>query len=220
MGVAVLAIVGGVALGWVSTWFARASASDKGTAVEHLWIVPVALAAQIAWANWLSALPGSPAATRVVVPVSTAALLLVVLSNGEWPAARLVALGIALNLAVIVANGNLMPISMPNAMVAVPAAQTSGLSEGQPLPTTKDVVVAPSRTRLAFLSDHIAFRLPYGPTRMLSPGDVFVMAGLAWWIAHVTRRSLLQQGLRRRKGSTWLRTSEPAGSSSFPATGP
>jgi len=213
MGVALYAVVGGLALGWISTWAAGEPGERNGAAIRHLWVVPVTLAVQVAWANWLSGLPGAPSPFRLLVPMSTAALLVMVLSNVGWPAARLVAVGIALNLTVIVANGNLMPISMPDAARAVSVARSGELSEGQAVPHTKDVVVAASRTRLGFLSDHLAIRLPYGDTRMLSPGDVLMMAGIAWWIALFSRRVLLHH-----EGSRWLRTSEPAGSSYFPVT--
>lgn len=213
MGVALYAIVGGIVLGWLSTRLTSAGARvAKQVGIEHLWVVPASLSVQIAWAKWWSGTPALPAWVRAVVPLAIVALLLMVVANREWPGARLAALGIALNLAVIVANGGLMPVSLPDASASLGTTVTHPLREGQPVPGSKDIVVDPNRMRLGFLSDHLTFRLPYGPLRVVSPGDVLMMAGLAWWIAHFTRLSLSSH-----KGSTWLRTSEPDGSSSSPA---
>ena len=213
MGVALYAVVGGLALGWLSTLMVRGGRGDRGSlGIEDLWIVPVALSVQIVWERWWSSAPDSPAALRLAVPISTAALLIMAARNRRWPAARLVGVGIALNLAVMVANGNLMPVSERDAAASMASVRAADLREGWPLPGSKDVVVDPARTHLQALSDHLAFSLPYGPQRIVSPGDVLMMVGIAWWLAHVTRVALLQH-----KGSPWLRTRERAGSSSSPA---
>jgi hypothetical protein len=113
--------------------------------------------------------------------IASYVLLLLFLGVNRWiPAARLMALGLGLNLAVVALNGG-MPVS------AWAIRETSG-SAVQQLPTvesspkhhlmTDDDVLAP-------LGDVIPLPPPAGV--VLSIGDVLLYAGVAWFVIQVMR---------------------------------
>jgi len=218
MGVGIVVVFLGIVLGWASVALGiktgsrvASGALQRPHEVSWLWVVPAALSAQVLWASRLSAQPEASQLFRWIVPLSTTALLAMIVRNASWRGARLVACGVAMNLLVIVANGGLMPITIADAAASVPKVGAT-ISEGQPLPGTKDVVLAPGAMRLGFLTDHLAVRLPYGPPREFSPGDFVMLLGVALWVGHGMRASLLE------RGSAWLDTSERIGSSSYRVT--
>lgn len=110
---------------------------------------------------------------------STVVVLVALLRNLAQPWLPVVALGAALNLLVIIANGGLMPVD--------PAAlATAGLS---PSPGGVFSNTAPlSEAPLWFLGDILATPawLPFA--NVLSVGDVLIGAGAAAWLATVMRR--------------------------------
>jgi hypothetical protein len=151
--------------------------------LQHLWLVLVAFIPQ-----WLAIyLP----ATRVRIPDSLAAaslslslvlLLLFCWFNRRLPGIWLLALGTGLNLAVILANGGFMPISLGAAGQLVPPEKRVLLEVGDRF-GFKDVLLLPENTRLGWLSDH--FLLPeWMPYRAaFSPGDLAIAAGVFWLTA-------------------------------------
>ncbi|MEZ4706527.1 MAG: DUF5317 domain-containing protein [Caldilineaceae bacterium] len=113
--------------------------------------------------------------------VSSQLLLLVfALVNRKQPGFWLLGVGLALNLAVILANGGLMPITPETmAQLAPPGEPTDLLfPPGSRLGTTKDVVLKATDTRLWLLSD--IFLFPKGiPLRFaFSLGDALIGVGV------------------------------------------
>jgi hypothetical protein len=110
--------------------------------------------------------------------VSSYVLLLAVLAvNRRFPGAALMAVGLAMNLAVIALNGG-MPVSRD----ALIAAGGDG------------VIIVEDRARYHVMSDSDVLRpladvvpvpSPFGI--VLSIGDILLYAGLAWWCFVVTR---------------------------------
>lgn len=106
---------------------------------------------------------------------------------GRYRALGIVAAGLALNVAVIGANGGYMPVriaDMERAGFYSVAARLE--TQGRYQKST----VLNERTHLPFLADVIHVPLPNGPDRMISVGDIFIAAGTFLFIQHalVTRR--------------------------------
>jgi hypothetical protein len=96
-------------------------------------------------------------------------------ANRRVPGMWLVALGAALNLAAITANGGTMPAS-PDALAA------AGLPASEPGFANSAVVDDP---RLAFLGDVFAIPASWPLSNVFSVGDVCIGAGLAWGVHRV-----------------------------------
>jgi hypothetical protein len=95
-------------------------------------------------------------------------------ANLSYRMLGLVAVGAALNVAVIVANGGYMPVrvaDMARAGFSGPAARLEAQGRFQ-----KSTVLNET-TPLPFLADVIHLPLPNGPDRMISLGDIFIAAG-------------------------------------------
>lgn len=111
-----------------------------------------------------------------VYVASTAAVLAVVLLNSRLPGLPVVAVGAALNLAAIVANGGYMPAD-PGALAAAGLEATTG-------PSNSIVTATPA---LAPLTDIFALP-PWVPfTNIFSVGDVVLGLGVAITIALAMR---------------------------------
>jgi len=117
-------------------------------------------------------------AVRIVVPVT---IILVPLALrpfrhriGIW----IMFVGLAANLAAIMANGGLMPIEHQTLVSAVGEAEAAKYATGSWISGSKDVLVAPGSGRLVALGDGIIIRFGSGGI-VASPGDIVVWAGLA-----------------------------------------
>ena len=126
----------------------------------------------LAWGRW-------------IYIASMLAVIAVFVRNGVVPGAArapwlIAALGIALNVLVILANGGLMPQS-PEALGAI-----NGVSR----PETRLSNVAPltADTRLPWLGDIIAEPEWLPLTNVISIGDLLLAAGAAWALAARTTR--------------------------------
>jgi len=135
------------------------------------------------------------------VTVATYALLMAFLmANRRLPGLRLVLLGAALNLAVILANGGYMPVTRE-------ALERSGhldliIDHGEKAYVlgSKDIVLSEAETHLKLLSDVVGIPETFPTSATFSLGDVFIMAGAAW----LAYRALL--GDPRREQEEDLRT--------------
>lgn len=119
----------------------------------------------------------SPLVVRIVLP-ATIALVPVALWRlrghlGVW----VMFVGLAANLAAILANGGLMPIERATVVEAVGEERAAGYEPGAWIRHSKDVLVAPGEGRLVALGDSIILRV--GDRGLAaSPGDLVVAAGL------------------------------------------
>lgn len=94
--------------------------------------------------------------------------------NRAIPGTTMVAVGIGLNLLVMGFHGGLMPI---RADILASLGQTA--APGTVLGGSKDVVIDTSA--LWLMSDWIILSL--GATKVVvSPGDLIIVAGVAWWL--------------------------------------
>lgn len=106
---------------------------------------------------------------------SYAALLAVVWANRGLAGMRILAVGLMLNLAVMAANGGLMPVSREAVLAAGVSTAETVPAEGARLPRSKDVLLSIERTRLGILSDVIV--LPPPVARVCSLGDIVIGLG-------------------------------------------
>ena len=133
----------------------------------------LAFGAGLAWPGSLRA--GAIVATQIGV-------LMVVVRNAAPPwriAMAVIGAGLGLNLAVMLANQGLMPIS-PQTLVAAGNGHVlarPGVGAGTLLPRSKDVILPEDQTTLAWLADRIV--LP-GHHASYSAGDLLIAAGVFW----------------------------------------
>ena len=122
--------------------------------------------------------PGQTIFQLALLVLSQVALLLLLLLNRHLVGAKLFALGIVLNIAVMVANGGWMPVTpeiyhfvYPDQTVEVYARPTN----------SKNIVLSRPETRLWILSDIIPVPLPWRRSA-ISIGDLFLILGAAQFI--------------------------------------
>lgn len=144
---------------------------------KGLWVPPLAMASQLA----ALIAPGSVLGV-VLISSSYALLVWFTALNLSHTGLRLVLLGILLNFLVIGANGGRMP-ALPAAAERAGVDMTTVMAgRGH-----KHVVMT-EQTRLAFLGDVIPLVTPIN--RIISIGDVFVMAGSFLLVQEIMGRPL------------------------------
>ncbi len=132
---------------------------------------------------------------RVTLPATIAAV-----PAALWPHRRLVgvwvmAVGLAANLAVVLANGGLMPIERATVASAIGDARAERYDSGAWIRGSKDVLSDYGEGHALALGDSIV--VPVGSRGLVaSPGDVVILAGLAliaveaaWQRLYTGRRS-------------------------------
>jgi hypothetical protein len=149
------------------------------------WLMLLAFLIQLAAIRMVTD-PSSLGIKKVALAVTALMLLVAILPNLRWWAFRIFAAGFVLNTLAMAANGGLMPVTLENHLrVADVGHQT--LSLGQTPPHSKAVLLAPSDTRLGFLSDTIYLSIP--SPKVYSVGDLFLMAGLLTFLVEVAVRA-------------------------------
>ena len=140
--------------------------------LRRVWAIYAALGLAVAGVG----LPGPPDGLRSLLLVAAYPVGAVFLAaNRRVPGIAVVALGAALNLLAIAANGGVMPAS--------PAAlATAGLPADQPGFQSSTAVDDP---RLAFLGDVFAIPASWPLANVFSVGDVLIGLGLAWGLHRV-----------------------------------
>jgi hypothetical protein len=139
---------------------------------RHVWAIYAALGLAVLGVG----LPGLPDGLRSLLLVAAYPVGAVfLLANRRVPGMALVALGAALNLLAIAANGGVMPAS-------VEALAAAGLPAAEPGFESSAALADP---RLAFLGDVFAIPASWPLSNVFSVGDVCIGAGLAWGLHRV-----------------------------------
>jgi hypothetical protein len=141
--------------------------------LRHVWAVFAALGLQIV-ALELPGLSDGRRAALVVASYPVGAVFLAV--NWRIPGMPLVALGGALNLLAICANGGVMPAS-PSALAG------AGLPAGEPGFQSSAAVADP---RLGFLGDIFYIPASWPLSNVFSVGDVLIALGVAWALHRIS----------------------------------
>ncbi len=146
--------------------------------LRSFWLIFVAFLPQV-FAFYLPGVRNQIAApvAAVCLVTSQVGLLLFCLLNRRLPGMYILAFGLLLNLAVISANGGLMPISTLTAAHLIPAQKLAGLEIGGRFGASKDILLLPETIVFPWLADRF---LPPGwsPYQFaFSLGDVFIGAG-------------------------------------------
>jgi len=92
---------------------------------------------------------------------------------GFWP----ICIGFLLNFLVIALNGGFMPISMATVKKLTPGSDFPWMI-GQRFGFSKDIILSPEMTRLAFLSDRFTITNVLGYNVAFSLGDIFIAIGV------------------------------------------
>ena len=135
--------------------------------------------------------PGQTVLQMALLILSQMALVFLLLLNRHVPGAQLFALGIALNIAVMVANGGWMPVT-PETHYFVHPDRPSEVQARQM--SSKNVILPRTETNLWILSDIIPVTLPWR-RNAVSIGDVLLILGAAQFIFQTTsKREKLKNG--------------------------
>lgn len=133
--------------------------------------------------------PGQSMLQMAILVLSLLALIFLFVLNHHVPGAKVFALGIGLNLLVMVANGGWMPVT-PEMYHFVHPDRT--VEVGARPPTSKNIILPREETNLWVLSDIIPVTLwrRWG----LSMGDLLLIVGVAQFVFQTTSKKEKQSG--------------------------
>jgi hypothetical protein len=120
----------------------------------------------------------------VILILTQSAVIGLLFLNRHLPGAKIFVLGLVLNLVVMVANGGWMPVTPETSSFVHPARIVE--VHARP-PSSKNIVLARSETKLWILSDIIRLALPWERTA-ISIGDALLIVGAAQFIFQATAR--------------------------------
>lgn len=169
----VVAAILGIFVAFRPAWFRRLP-NGPAPLPKKPWLLVVAVVVQAVWLRWLSHLGPSAEALSWLVPASYAPIVWFLVLNIRTSWAPVVALGVGLNLAVMLANGGTMP-----APAHFLADQSNVSQHAERLVSgSKDRVVGSDfPTVLSPLEDQYVITLPGGQRRLASIGDFVSLGG-------------------------------------------
>jgi hypothetical protein len=128
--------------------------------------------------------PGQTIFQMATLILSQLALIFLILLNHRLSGAKIFALGIALNTAVMVANGGWMPVTPETARFVHPDRPVATQTKPQ---ASKNIILPRSETNLWILSDIIPVTLPWR-RNAVSIGDILLIIGAAQFIFKTTAK--------------------------------
>ena len=142
---------------------------------------------QLALVHGLDTQAGGNELLQILLPLAHLLLVPFLLRNFSFWGIRLILMGLLLNLAVMVANGGLMPVD-DAAVEAVGRRDPAALVPSEHIPGSKNVLMPGDEIRLRPLSDVLVLPVPRPFTRAVSVCDLLVLVGAAIAYAEVARR--------------------------------
>jgi len=147
--------------------------------VRNTWLILMAFVLQI----YLVYVPagktqGLTEPAAVLHIASYVLLLTAIWQNRHLPGITVMAVGVLLNLAVILANGGFMPIEPEAVRQLGHEDRVVSLEPGYRVYKAKDVVLPREQTRLWLLSDIFVIAPPFPIRSAFSPGDVLLSTGV------------------------------------------
>jgi hypothetical protein len=149
-----------------------------GLGIRWWWAAPIALVVQLLVVYGPRELI-DPAAVALIV-ASHVGLLAVALRNWRLAGAAIAALGVAMNLAVMLANGGMMPVA-PETLARAGRVEPWKIGDGSPgtrVAQSKDVILPAADTWLEPLGDRFWTGLPGRLSIVFSAGDVVLLGGV------------------------------------------
>ncbi len=179
-------LVLGIAAGWIGG-LVRSRITGQPYRVPELkkiWLVLAAVLPQLLifqipnTAEWFSStwVPAVLVASQLV-------LLIFIWFNRDRVGIKILGLGLALNLLVIILNGGLMPIAPETVQALYPQTPLSTWQTWFLPGRSKNILLPVVDTRLPWLSDFILVPEWFPTTWALSPGDLFIVLGVFWLLA-------------------------------------
>ena len=175
-----VAVFAGVLIGILNARFHKVPWHPPELA--HIWLVALGFSLQFLaiylpvtrrfFPDWLASL---------YLIVSQGLLLVFCLVNVKKPGIIVLAIGLSLNLAAILANGGFMPLPTDTARSLLPRAVFDQLTVGGRLGTgSKDILLPTEWINLPWLADRL--KSPAGFLRpfVFSLGDVLIALGVVW----------------------------------------
>jgi len=174
-----LAILVGLLVGVARAWYCKRPFSIPD--LHAIWLVLIAFVPQwVAFYLPLTRQLVSMELAAAALVSSQALLLLFAWFNRKHGAFWVLGLGLILNLTVGVLNGGLMPISLDTLMKMKLDTPVAGWQMGGRVGSSKDILLSPAQTRLAWLSDHFLLPAWFPYKAAFSLGDVFIAIGAFW----------------------------------------
>lgn len=143
---------------------------------------------------------------RIVLPLTIALVPLALWPLRDHAGVWVMFVGLLANLAVILANGGLMPIERSTVIEAIGEERAAAYEAGEWIAGSKDVLVEDGDGRALALGDSIIVRVGGGGFAA-SPGDLVVWCGLAVlaaeasWRWQRSRRPLPAAGVEAKGGA-------------------
>ncbi len=128
--------------------------------------------------------PGQTRWQMAILVLTQSAIIGLLFLNRHLPGAKIFALGLVLNLVVMAANGGWMPVTPETSSFVHPARIVEVHTRP---PSSKNIVLARSETRLWVLSDIIRLTLPWRRTAV-SIGDILLIVGAGQFIFQATTK--------------------------------
>ncbi len=160
--------------------------------VRRSWLALAALGLQFYPIYFVEARGEGADGTRVLVLIGSYLILLVFIwENRTLPGIWLVGVGLAANLAAMLANGGYMPITRETLTSAGFVKQAATVEIGSHLFASKDILLPASAIRGWILSDIFVIPAPLLIRSVFSVGDLLISMGIFWIIQHAMSQPAL-----------------------------